>query len=90
MKKSPHKISTMITTESTTVRQKRATKRRRERERKREERIGARERSKAQDPDPQKGQDGAENESNEKIPVEQKASDPLGERTIASPPEPPF
>ena len=36
------------------------------------------------------GQDGAENESNEKIPVEQEASDPLGERTIASPPAPPF
>ena len=90
MKKSPHKISTMITTASTTVRQKRATKRWRERECKREQRIGARERGKAQDPDPQKGQDGAENESNEKIPVEQKASDPLGERTIASPPVPPF
>jgi hypothetical protein len=44
MKKSPHKISTMITTASTTVRQKRATKRWRERECKREERIDARQR----------------------------------------------
>jgi hypothetical protein len=40
---------------------------------------------KAQDPDPQNGQRGVENERNEKIPVEQKAGDPLGERTIASP-----
>jgi hypothetical protein len=86
MKKSPHKISTMITTASTTVRQKRATKRWREREK----RIGARERGKAQDPEPQKRLGGTENESNEKIPVEQKASDPLGERTIAGPPAPPF
>ena len=90
MKKSPHKISTMITTASTTVRQKRATKRWRERECKREERIGARERGKAQDPDPQNSQRGVENERNEKVPVEQKAGDPLGERTIASPPVPPF
>ena len=50
-----------------------------------EERIGARELGKAQDPDPQNGQRGVENERNEKIPVEQKAGDPLGERTIASP-----
>ena len=42
---------------------------------------------KAQDPDPQNGQRGVENERNEKIPVEQKAGDPLGERTIASPPQ---
>src|ERR1700716_177373 len=40
---------------------------------------------KAQDPDPQNGQRGVENERNEKIPVEQKAGDPLGEWTIASP-----
>src|SRR5258708_887710 len=30
---------------------------------------------------------GIENERNEKVPVEQKAGDPLGGRTIASPPQ---
>ncbi|MDB5514260.1 MAG: hypothetical protein JWQ17_1018, partial [Tardiphaga sp.] len=52
---------------------------------KREERIGARELVKAQDPDSQNGQRGLENDRNEKLPVEQKAGDPLGERTIATP-----
>src|SRR5258706_15879653 len=88
MKKSPHQISTC---RSRAVSQRfgknEATKRWRERECKREERIGARERGKARDPDPQNGQRGVENERNEKIPVEQKAGDPLGERTIASPPQ---
>jgi hypothetical protein len=44
-----------------------------------------RELGKAQNPDPQNGQRGVENERDEKVPVEQKAGDPLGERTIASP-----
>jgi hypothetical protein len=43
-----------------------------------------RELGKAQNPDPQNRQRGVENERNEKIPLEQKAGDPLGERTIAS------
>src|SRR5258706_10770199 len=90
MKKSPHQISTC---RSRAVSQRfgknEATKRWRERECKREERIGARERGKAHDPDPQNGQPGVENERNEKVPVEQRAGDPLGERTIASPPAAP-
>src|SRR5207253_1093122 len=64
-----------------------ATKRWRERKCKREERIGARELSKAQNPDPQNGQRGVENKRNEKNTLEQKAGDPLGERTIANPPQ---
>ena len=50
--------------------------------------MGARELVKAQDPDSQNGQRGVENDRNEKIPVEQKAGDPLGERTIATPTAP--
>ena len=39
------------------------------------------------DAEEQNGQRGVENERNEKIPLEQKAGDPLGERTIASSPQ---
>jgi hypothetical protein len=49
-----------------------ATKRWRERKCKREERIGARALGKAQDPDPQNGQRGVENERNEKYPLSRK------------------
>jgi hypothetical protein len=66
---------------STTVRQPSWRKRKCQRE----ERIGARELVKAQDPDSQNGQRGVENDRNEKLLVEQKAGDPLGERTPSPP-----
>ena len=42
-----------------------------------------RELGKAQNPDPQNRQRGLENESNEKLSLEQKTGDPLSERTIS-------